>query len=112
MLLAASFSTGAQSALKEQLKASRFKIAYECYVDGNWEIFVMDADGSRSLNLTGTPNIHEHYPQVSPDGSKICYSVDEGEGREAVRSLHVMDIDGRNRQKLTEHAREPFSLTS
>jgi len=108
MLLAASFSTGAQSALKEQLKASRFKIAYECYVDGNWEIFVMDADGSRSLNLTGTPNIHEHYPQVSPDGSKICYSVDEGEGREAVRSLHVMDIDGRNRQKLTEHAREPF----
>jgi Tol biopolymer transport system component len=34
--------------------------------------------------------------------------VDEGEGREAVRSLWLMDIDGSHRRKLTDHAREPF----
>ena len=68
----------------------------------------MNADGSKPVNLTRTPKEHEHYPQVSPDGGKICFSVDEGEGREAVRSLYVMDIDGRNRRKLTDHAREPF----
>jgi Tol biopolymer transport system component len=98
----------AQAPLKARLKASPFKIAYECYVNGNWEIFVMNADGSKPVNLTGTPDVHEHYPQVSPDGTKICYSVDVGEGRDAVRSLHVMDIDGTHRRKLADHAREPF----
>src|SRR5262245_46017311 len=108
LLLALHFSIQAQALLKEQLKESPFKIAYECYVQDNWEIFVMNADGSNPVNLTATPKTHEHYPQVSPDGTKICYSVDEGEGREAVRSLYVMDIDGGNRRKLADHAREPF----
>jgi len=95
-------------ALPETLGKLPYKIAYECYVADNWEIFTMNADGSGAINLTRTPQEHEHYPQVSPDGSKICFSVDEGEGREAVRSLYVMDIDGKNRRKLLDHAREPF----
>ena len=98
----------AQTSLKARLKDSPFKIAYECYVNNNWEIFVMNADGSNPRNLTSTPGEHEHYPQVSPDGFLLCFSVDDGEGRDAVRSLHVMDIDGRNRRKLVDHAREPF----
>ena len=98
----------AQPPLPDQLKALPFKIAYETYVDHNWEIFVMNADGSDPVNLTRTPNVQEHYPQVSPDGTKICFSVDEGEGREAVRSLYVMDIQGKDRKKLADHAREPF----
>jgi hypothetical protein len=98
----------AQTRFQERLKTLPFKIAYECYVDDNWEIFVINADGSEPVNLTHSPKIHEHYPQVSPDGSRICFSVDEGEGRGAVRSLYVMDIDGRNRKKLIDHAREPF----
>src|SRR5437868_3303966 len=65
---------------KERLKDSPFKIAYETYVEGNWEIFVMNADGSQPVNLTRTPKEQEHYPQISPDGGKICFSVDEGEG--------------------------------
>jgi Tol biopolymer transport system component len=108
LFLMRGFSAEAQTSLQEQLKGSPFKIAYECYVDGNWEIFVMNADGSQPGNLTKTPTEHEHYPQVSPDGTKICFSVDEGEGRDAVRSLYVMDIDGGNRKKLADHAREPF----
>ncbi len=68
----------------------------------------MNADGSQPVNLTKTPKVNEHYPQISPDGRKICFSVDEGEGRDAVRSLYVMDISGKNRKKLADHAREPF----
>jgi Tol biopolymer transport system component len=98
----------AQTSLRERLKASSFKLAYECYVDDNWEIFVMNADGSAPENLTQTPKEHEHYPLVSSDGTKICFSVDQGEGRETVRSLYVMDSNGRNRRKLVDHAREPF----
>ncbi len=108
-LVAAIFSSAhAQIPLKERLRGSPFKIAFERYVDDNSEIFVMNADGSGLKNLTNTPKVHEHYPQVSPDGTKICFSVDEGEGREAVRSLCVMDADGGNRRKLADHAREPF----
>ena len=44
---------------------------------------------------------------MSPDGTKICFSIDQGEGREAVRSLWVMDTDGKKRKKLVESAREP-----
>jgi TolB protein len=94
--------------LREQLQETPFKIAHESYVNDNWEIFVMNADGSHPVNLTHTPKLHEHYPQISPDGTKICFSVDEGEGRDAVRSLCVMDIDGKHRKKLIDHAREPF----
>ena len=106
--LMAGVSTQAQAPLKERLKGSPFRIAYESHVNDNWEIFVMNADGSQPVNLTSTPKEHEHYPQVSPDGTKICFSVDLGEGRDAVRSLYVMDSDGRNRKKLADNAREPF----
>ena len=97
-----------QARLREQLKALPYRIAHECYTNDNWEIFTCNADGSDPRNLTQTPKQHEHYPQVSPDGTKLCFSVDEGEGREAVRSLWVMGIDGSNRRKLVEQAREPF----
>jgi Tol biopolymer transport system component len=113
--LLAAFASLAQSVrasdtepLRERLKALPFKIAYESYVNSNWEIFVMNADGSGAVNLTKTPDLNEHYPQVSPDGRKMCFVADKGEGREAVRSLYVMDIDGRNRKKIADYAREPF----
>jgi Tol biopolymer transport system component len=94
--------------LRQRLEQTPFKIAYETYVNQNWEIFVMSADGSGPVNLTQTPTLHEHFPQVSPDGNKICFVCDEGEGRDAIRSLWVMDTDGHNRRKLVEYAREPF----
>jgi Tol biopolymer transport system component len=94
--------------LQDTLKSLPFRIAYETYVDGNWEIFVSNADGSDPVNLTRTPDVHEHYPLVSPDRTRICFSVDTGEGREAVRSLWVMDLDGGHRRKLLDSAREPF----
>ena len=94
--------------MRDQLKKERAKIVYESYVDDNWELFVMNADGSNPVNLTKTAKEHEHYPQVSPDGTKIAYTVDVGAGRDTVRSLWVMDTDGKNRKKLVDHAREPF----
>lgn len=98
----------AQTPLREQLATLPFKIAYECYVDGNWEIFVMRADGSNPVNLTRTPEQHEHYPQVSPDGTKMCFVADQGQDRDTIRSVWVMESDGRNRKRLADYAREPF----
>ncbi|MBI3852420.1 MAG: PD40 domain-containing protein [Verrucomicrobia bacterium] len=94
--------------LQARLQQTPFKIAYETYVDNNWEIFVMNADGSNPVNLTHTPDLNEHYPQISPDGTKIAFAVDEGEGRDAVRTIYYMDSDGKNRKKVADHAREQF----
>src|SRR4051794_28282674 len=91
LLAAAAVTLSSQTShaapLREQLKELPFKVAYECYTNDNWEIFVTQADGANPVNLTHSLKIHEHYPQVSPDGTKICFSVDQGEGRETVRSL-------------------------
>lgn len=88
-----------------------YKIVYETYRETkgkrNWEIFMMNADGSDPVNLTNTPDIDEMYPHVSPDGTKISFVVDEGVGRNRVRSVYVMDIDGTNRTLVARRAREP-----
>jgi dipeptidyl aminopeptidase/acylaminoacyl peptidase len=98
----------AQTPVRELLQPTGFKIAYESYVGNNSDIFVMNADGSNPVKLSDTPNEQEHYPQVSPDATKISFVSDVGEGRDTVRSLYVMDIDGKNRKKIADHAREPF----
>lgn len=99
---------GAPTPLLRHLKTLPYKIAYEGYANGNWDIFVMNADGSGKVNLTNSPNRQEHYPQISPDGTHIAYSVDTGEGRDAVRSLWIMDIRGKHAKKIADSAREPF----
>lgn len=38
------------------------------------ELWVMDADGTQSRNLTNTANASEYDPSWSPDGSEIAYS--------------------------------------
>jgi Tol biopolymer transport system component len=106
--LAAAADVSDHDPLRQQLKSLPFKIAFETYTNDNWEIFVVDPDGSHPVNLTGTPKEHEHYPQVSPDGNRICFTVDQGEGRETIRTLYYMDADGKNRKKAVEYAREPF----
>jgi hypothetical protein len=73
--------TSAQAPLRDTLKALPFKIAYESYADGNSDILVMNADGSNPVKLTQTPTEQEHYPQISPDGSKMCFVSDVGRPR-------------------------------
>jgi len=108
--MAASLSPIAASAgtIDSLLAQTPDKIVCEGYVENNWEIFMMDATGANLKNLTNTPDTHELYPQVSPDGSKIAFVSDEGEGRKKIRSVWVMDIDGKNRKKVADYARQPF----
>ena len=101
-------AVSAQAPFRERLKTLPFKIAYETYINNNWEIFDMNPDGSEPVNLTNTPNEHELYPQISPDGTKICFVVDKGEGRDAVRSIYYMDFATKQRKKVADSGREPF----
>jgi Tol biopolymer transport system component len=88
-----------------------FRILFETYrkTDGkeNWELYQMNADGSDPVNLTRTPDLDEMYPHVSPDGTKISFVIDEGRGRNRVRSVYYMNIDGTDRVKIATNARQP-----
>lgn len=93
------------------LKAIPFKIIYETFreTDGkeNWELYLINADGSNATNLTRTPDLDEMCPHASPDGTKICFVADEGTGRNKVRNVYYMNIDGTGRVKVADNAREP-----
>src|SRR6516165_4586007 len=71
--------------LLRELKSYPHKLVYETNRDGNWELYLCDADGSGSVNVTRTPDVDELYPKPSPDGSRICFVADLGKGDEKVR---------------------------
>src|ERR1043166_2243642 len=98
---------GATRELLEELKHCRHKILYESFRDGNWEIYIANADGSNATNLTKTSDVDEVYPKASPDGTKICFCADEGKGDAKVRNLYVMNLDGSGRKKIADNGREP-----
>ena len=85
------------------------KIAFISDRDGDWEIYVMDADGSNQTRLTnnvgvvlqGGPHstLQESGPSWSPDGSKILFTSDQDGDTE----IYVMNADGSNQTKLTDN---------
>jgi len=103
--------TGPYDKSEIDLKSIPFRIIHETYrkTDGkeNWELFIMNADGSNSTNLTLTKDTDEMYPHASPDGTKVCFVADEGTGKNKVRSVYYMNIDGTGRVKVANNARQP-----
>ena len=97
----------AAAELAEELKTVPYRIVYESYRDKNWELYEMHADGSHPVNLTRTPKLNELYPHVSPDGTKLSFCVDEGEGAAKVRNVYVMNLDGTGRTLVARNARDP-----
>jgi len=79
------------------------RIAFETNRDGNYEIYVMNADGSNQQNLTNSASSDEHGAVWSPDGKRILfYSNRTGNwdifvmsdtGKSAVNLTHTPDVD-------------------
>ena len=89
-----------------------YKIVYESYQEtggrNNWEICLIDANGSNFKNLTKTPDTDEFYPHASPDGTRICFVAVEGDTRESrTRNVYVMNIDGSGLAKVAGNAYQP-----
>ncbi|MCK5269211.1 MAG: PD40 domain-containing protein [Sedimentisphaerales bacterium] len=85
----------------------KYRILYEAYGANNFEIFIMDSDGSNRKNLTDTPDVHEFYPKASPDGKKICFMAYQGKADRRIRCLYLMNPDGSGRKKIVERGRWP-----
>src|SRR5215813_2356180 len=93
--------------LLSELKNYPHKLVYETNRDGNWELYLCNADGSNPVNLTRTPDVDELYPKPSPDGTKICFVADEGTGDAKVRNIYYMNSDGTGRTRIATNGREP-----
>lgn len=61
-----------QAQLRKEL-ANAGKIAFASNRDGNWEIYVTNADGSGQKNLTNSP-AWDIYPRWTPDGKIVFFS--------------------------------------
>lgn len=72
------------------------KIAFYSDRDGNYEIYVMNVDGTNQTRLTHTP-VRDYLPRWSPDGSKIVFFS----GTKGQFQIHVMNADGTQRKALT-----------
>ncbi|MDP7599656.1 MAG: hypothetical protein QGH55_07725, partial [Acidimicrobiales bacterium] len=66
------------------------QIAFTSERTGDWQVFVMGADGTGTRQLTYDDNYHWG-PSWSPDGHQIAFSGDWSGNREIL----VMDSDGR-----------------
>jgi len=84
---------GVQWAPRAREDASR--IAFASRRDGNWEIYVMDADGGHQTRLT-TRAEQDRFPLWSRDGTKLAFGSQGRSGWE----LWVMDSDGGNARHL------------
>jgi len=73
------------------------KITFISNRDGNFEIYVVDDDGSNLKRLTYTGDIDEYSPRWSPDGEKIVYQA----SRDGYSDIYVMNPNGSNQTRLT-----------
>jgi Tol biopolymer transport system component len=71
-------------------------IAYASDQDGDFEIWLMNADGSDSHKLTDNDAM-DHSPAWSPDGDQIAF-ISNRDGNDEV---YVIDADGSHVQRLT-----------
>jgi Tol biopolymer transport system component len=89
-----------------------YRIIYETLRESggraNWELFIINADGSGMTNLTNTPDLDEHYPHASPDGTQILFIAMQRQGRRVQsRAAYVMNLDGTGRIKIADNAYQP-----
>lgn len=72
------------------------RVAFTMSVDGNPEIYVVNADGSELKRLTRAQGI-DVSPAWSPDGKRIAFVSD----RHGTPQIFVMDENGENVERLT-----------
>ncbi|MDE0011954.1 MAG: hypothetical protein OXU36_12445 [Candidatus Poribacteria bacterium] len=71
------------------------KIVFSSDRDGNWEIYLMNPDGTRQERLTYDRAV-DCEPVISPKGDRILFTSNRG----GTRDLYLMGVDGRNVRPL------------
>jgi len=81
------------------------RIVFDSRRGGDWDIFVMDADGSNERQLTRSEGVNSR-PAWSRDGKRIAFhsTRDRPTGNERMDfEVYVMDADGSHVRRLTSN---------
>jgi Tol biopolymer transport system component len=76
------------------------RIAYTSNQTGNWEIYVMNADGLDQHPITDNP-AYDAYASWSPDGHTIAFASDRDGHRNREAAVYLMNTDGSNVRRVT-----------
>jgi Tol biopolymer transport system component len=64
-----------------ELSSLKYRIIYETFDKTSFDLCIINADGTGKKKITDTPNIHEMYSKISPDGKIISYVEDTGDNK-------------------------------
>lgn len=88
------------------LVQSPARIAFSSDIDGNYEIYTMDPDGSNRTRITNSDGI-DRFPAWSPDGAKIAFAS-ERDGDFEIYAMDAVDTNndgnGDNLIKFTDNS--------
>ena len=84
--------------LKNGLASNLSQIVFSSKRDGNYEIYVMDANGESQIRLTHHSSKDLH-PVWSPDGTRIAFVSNRNGGN---IQIYIMNSDGKNPIRLTD----------
>lgn len=76
------------------------QLVYEFDIDGDWDIYTMNADGSDIINLTNNEDdvyYQDHSPAWSPDGTQIVFISARENG---IEDIYLMNADGTDQRPL------------
>lgn len=84
------------------------RLAFNSERDGNVEIFVMHADGSKVIQVTRTDTAKNYNPQWAPSGELIVYYREVGDGMD---QIYLTDSKGSKVKNLTDDRKHSFYPT-
>ncbi|MEJ2050471.1 MAG: DPP IV N-terminal domain-containing protein [Calditrichota bacterium] len=93
-----------------ELKKQPFKVAYNVMVDessGNYEVFIMNLDGSEKQNITNSPAVDWVYYSYN----NRIYFISDRDTTPKLFFLYQMDADGNNIKQITKFPVENSWIT-
>jgi len=81
------------------------KILYHSNANGNYDIYIMNKDGSQPQLLIDDPNGDDVNPFASPTGDKMVFFSN----RDGNYEIYLANIDGTGQQRLTFHPAEDLN---
>lgn len=83
------------------------KIAYmaipeDSYDSDDWDIWIMDVDGSNAVNLTKN-KVYDAFPDWSPDGTKIVYVSTQYSNSQYAPKVCIMSQDGTQSYQISHN---------
>lgn len=98
--------------LPSQPEVTNGKIIFQSSSDGNYDLYIMNSDGSEQRNITNSPpsDIHTNNnvgPVASPDGTRIAFQSD----RDGNSEIYIINLESGVQRNLTMNSASDYSPT-